>query len=196
MSVRSSSHLFGFGGLPLGTRDLHPLSLFSVRCNSHHRKAAGPSTCYECGQWPQTCPGRLECLPGSRRRYLSLPRSRWQIRSCSSLDASRGSARTSRGSAGPVVRQDVWVSAKQLTILQARSFLCYSPLLSKHHQTRALSPPRPASSRCQSSCRRGKTRTSSTAWGVHWMHEPFGVGVRWAVRMRSRPLPYLPEDAQ
>ena len=29
-----------------------------------------------------------------------------------------------------------------LNVLQARSFLCYSPLLSKHHQTRALSPPR------------------------------------------------------
>ena len=83
-----------------------------------------------------------------------------------------------------------------LTALQARSFLCYSPLLSKHHQTRALSPPRPASSRCQSSCRRGKTRTSSTAWGVHWMLEPFGWSVRCAVRMRSRSLPHLPEDAQ
>ena len=72
MSVRSSSHLSGFGGSPRGVRDLHPLNLFSVRCNSHHRKAAGPSTCYECGQWPQTCPGRLECLPGFRRRYLRL----------------------------------------------------------------------------------------------------------------------------
>ena len=50
LSVGSSSHLFGFGGLPLGTRDLHPLNLFSVRYNSRHRKAAGPSTCYECGR--------------------------------------------------------------------------------------------------------------------------------------------------
>ena len=43
-----------------------------------------------------------------------------------------------------------------LNVLQARSFLCYSPLLSKHHQTRALSPPRPASSRCRASYRRAK----------------------------------------
>ena len=56
--------------------------------------------------------------------------------------------------------------------------------------------PSACSSRCQSSFRRGKTRTSSTAWGVHWMHEPFGVGVRWAVWMSSRPPPYLPEGAQ
>ena len=42
----------------------------------------------------------------------------------------------------------------------------------------------------------GKTRTSSTAWGVHWMLEPFGWSVRCAVWMRSRPLPYLPEDVQ
>ena len=42
----------------------------------------------------------------------------------------------------------------------------------------------------------GKTRTSSTAWGVHWMLEPSGWSVRCAVWMKSRPLPYLPEDAQ
>ena len=56
--------------------------------------------------------------------------------------------------------------------------------------------PSACSSRCQSSFRRGKTRTSSTAWGVHWMLEPFGWSVRCAVWMRSRPLPYLPEDVQ
>jgi hypothetical protein len=199
LNVRSSSHLFGFGGLPLGTRDLHPLSLFSVRCNSHHRKAAGPSTCYECGQWPQTCPGRLECLPGFRRRYLRLlgvdgkfapvpRRTRNEVR----LDH-RGVLQDQLYAKTLGVRQS---RRATLSVLQARSFLCYSPLLSKHHQTRALSPPRPASSRCQSSCRRGKTRTSSTAWGVHWMLEPFGWSVRCAARMRSRPPPYLPEDAQ
>ena len=195
MSVRSSSHLFGFGGLPLGTRDLHPLSLFSVRCNSHHRKAAGPSTCYECGQWPQTCPGRLECLPGFRRRYLRLlgddgkfaPVPRWtrnEVR------------RDHRG-----VLQDQFY-AKTLGVRKAAHCLTGAVLslllavaLEAPPDTCPLSPSACFFSvPCELSS--GKTRTSSTAWGVHWMHEPFGVGVRWAVRMRSRPLPYLPEDAQ
>ena len=48
--------------------------------------------------------------------------------------------------------------------------------------TPVLSPiPWPYSSRCQSSCRRGITRTSSAAWGAHWRLEPFGMGVKWAV---------------
>ena len=147
MSVRSSSHLSGFGGSPRGVRDLDPLNLFSVRCNSHHRKAAGPSTCYECGRWPQTCPGRLECLPGFRRRYLRLlgvdgkfapvrRRTRTEVR----LDH-RGVLQDQLYAKTLGVRQS---RRATLTALQARSFLCYSPLLSKHHQTRALSPPRPA----------------------------------------------------
>ena len=89
----------------------------------------------------------------------------------------------------------LWVCAKQLTALQARSFLsCWPFSIAPPHG--ALSHPLAALFSVPCELSSGKTRTSSTAWGVHWMHEPFGVGVRWAVRMRSRPLPYLPEDAQ
>ena len=198
MNVRSSSHLFGFGGLPLGTRDLHPLSLFSVRCNSHHRKAAGPSTCYECGRWPQTCPGRLECLPGFRRRYLRLlgvdgkfapvpRRTRIEVRR-----DHRGVLQDQLYAKTLDVRQS---RRATLNVLQARSFLsCWPFSIAPPHG--ALSHPLAALFSVPCELSSGKTRTSSTAWGVHWMHEPFGVGVRWAVWIKSRPLPYLPEDAQ
>ena len=184
MSVRSSSHLFGFGGLPLGTRDLHPLNLYSVRYNSHHREAAGPSTCYECGRLPQTCPGRLECIPGFRRRYLRLPRGRWQIRPCSARDARRGSARARCRSAGPFLRQDFGCAPvpKGDAHCLTGAVLSFVLAVLDSATTPVLSPtPWPYSSRCQSSFRRGITRTSSTAYGAHWMREPFGMGVKWAV---------------
>ena len=82
-----------------------------------------------------------------------------------------------------------------LNVLQARSFLsCWPFSIAPPHG--ALSHPLAALFSVPCELSSGKTRTSSTAWGVHWMHEPFGVGVRWAVWIKSRPPPHLPEGAQ
>ena len=59
--------------------------------------------------------------------------------------------------------------------------------------------PWPYSSRCQSSFRRGITRTSSTACGIHWRLEPFGVGVRWAAvlsRLSLSPVTWVVSHQQ
>ena len=72
MSVRSSSHLFGFGGSPLGTRDLDPLNLFSVRCDSHHRRRPVPQRATNAANGHKLAPGDSSAYQGFRRRYLRL----------------------------------------------------------------------------------------------------------------------------
>ena len=140
----------------------------------------------------------LTRIPSS---LLETPRGRWQIRPCSSKDAhSRTDVRLDhRG-----VLQDQFyaktLDVRQsrratLNVLQARSFLlCWPFSIAPPHG--ALSHPLAALFSVPCELSSGKTRTSSTAWGVHWMHEPFGVGVRWAVWIKSRPPPHLPEGAQ
>ena len=86
-----------------------------------------------------------------------------------------------------------------LTVLQARSFLsCWSFPIAPRHWCTLPSLGRTLLG-ANRSCRRGITRTSSTACGIHWRLEPFGVGVRWAAvlsRLSLSPVTWVVSHQQ